>query len=358
MTNILDYLKWRGDLSFQQDPFNAIDSLILSRAAYIRWELVFKNADEVLTLKKAYERFISQDLSKVHMLMKEDPELFERMATGRRFSQIYVSNFVNEVNDEMQFSAIVFHLDDKTNYVAFRGTDNTLVGWKEDMTMSFKDSVKSQRRSVHYLRTVSNIKGKLRIGGHSKGGNLAIYASLFVGQKIQKRILSIDNFDGPGLSQAVLDKKKNHPLFERVHLYVPQKSMIGRFLYLDNVEQSVIESSAKGIYQHDLYSWHVEGNHFVLSSSFDKGSDLLDDVLKDFLKQADDSLREESVELIFEVLQSGNTETFHDLSSNLLKKTPTLLKAISNVDPEKRKSIIASFKILMQLFINQMQEDD
>lgn len=147
MSNILDYLKWRQDLSFESDYFNCVDSLVLSRAAYLRWELIFSKIDKC-TISKAYEIFNEYDLSTIHILAEEDPELFKLLATSKRFKDCEVSNFVNEVDEvkETQFCGLMFHLSDGTNYIAFRGTDNTIVGWKEDLKMSFQDSVISQKK--------------------------------------------------------------------------------------------------------------------------------------------------------------------------------------------------------------------
>ena len=357
MNNILDYLKWRGDLTFKQSPFNSIDSLILARAAYFRWELVFEN-EASYTFQEAYERFTLKDLSATHMLADEDPELFRLLSVSERFKNCVVSDFINEISlvDELQFCALTIHLDKTMHYVAYRGTDNTLVGWKEDLNMSFQDSVMAQKRSLIYLKEIAKkYTGKIRLGGHSKGGNLAVYSSLFTLKSIQKRILTADNFDGPGLSQKLYEKVKDHENYQKVRIYYPQSSIIGRLLYQKEIDPTLIQSSKKSIYQHDLYSWQILGKEFICVSQFDKQSEVLEGAISEFLEKVTPQQRKECIDIIFELLLSTNEMTFHDFSTNWLKNSGTLLKSVSKVDAQERKVVLDSFKTLMNFIFDELK---
>ena len=359
MSNIIDYLQWRKDLTFAQDPFNAIDSLILSRAAYLRWEYIFEG-EEQYTFQKAYRKYESDSLNDDKILADEDPQLFSLLAQSRRFQNCIISNFVCEHQEErsLQFCALIFHLEDHTHYIAFRGTDNTLIGWKENLNMCFQDVVGSQKAALRYIRDAANKhRGKLRLGGHSKGGNLAVYSALFTLKSIQKRILEVDNFDGPGLSKKMYEKRKNHEIYQKVRIYYPQNSIIGRFLYQKERDYILIQSNKKGIYQHDLYSWQLLGKDFICADDFDRQSEVIEGAMNDFLEKITPSQREECVNVIFEVLSSTNEETFHDLSNNWLKNTSVLIKAISKIDMENKKVVLDSLKAFMNAVFEELKEE-
>lgn len=360
MNNIIDYLQWRKDLTLDQDPFNEIDSLILSRAAYLRWEYIFEG-EEQYTFQQAYQKLQSKGLDNEKLLADEDPQLFLLLSQSQRFQSCIISDFISEHQEEqeLQFCALLFHLDDKTHYVAFRGTDNTLIGWKENLNMCFQDVVGAQRQALRYLRKAANEhKGRLRLGGHSKGGNLAVYSALFTLKSIQKRILSVDNFDGPGLSRKMYEKRKDHAIYQKVHSYYPQNSIVGRFLYQKEFDYTLIQSSKKGIYQHDLYSWQLLGKEFICAEAFDRQSEIIENAINDFLEKISPSQRRECVDVIFEVLSSTNEETFHDLSNNWLKNTSVMIKSISKVDSAERKVILDSIKAFLNAVFDELKEAD
>lgn len=359
MSNILDYLKWRGDLTLQQSSFNSIDSLIMARCAYLRWELIFED-EETLSLREAYEKFCSLDLEGVHMLADEDPKLFLLLSNSQRFSNCRVSDFINEISqkDDLQFCAMTIHLDEMTHYIAFRGTDNTLVGWKEDLNMSFQDRVLAQKKGLEYLKKMSKkYRGKFFLGGHSKGGNIAVYSTLFAPKTLQRRIISCDNFDGPGLSLKLYEKRKDHENYQKVQNFYPQASVIGRFLYQKEMDQFLIQSTKKGINQHDLYSWQIMGKEFICVMNFDKRSEFIDSILTDFIEKVPPQQRKECVDVIFDLLSSTNEETFHDLSTNWLKNSALIVKSLSKVDVQDRKVILDSMKTLLNALFDEFRSD-
>lgn len=357
MSNILDYLQWRGDLSLQAAPFNSVDSLILARAAYFRWELILDKRKE-LTICEAYEKFKNLDPSSYHNLAEEDPSLFELMATSERFKNGIVSDFINDVDEkkETQFCAVVFQLSDQTLYISFRGTDNTVVGWKEDLNMSFQDCVPSQHKAKRYInRIAKKYQHDLRIGGHSKGGNLAVYSSLYMAKKYLRRVIEIDNFDGPGLSSVVMNEKKQHPFFQIIKVFYPQNSVIGRLLFHEENNRHLIQSVYKGIYQHDLYSWQVMGKEFVSVNEFKKGSEIVDGAIKQFLLEVPAQQRKQCIDLIFDVISSTNADTFHELSTNLMMKAPMMIKSMTQVESVDRKMMMETLKILTDLIVDEMK---
>lgn len=354
MSNILDYLKWRNDLTFSQDAFNEIDSLILSRFVYIRWEIILE--DESCLISEAYQKFLSMDSSFMHMLADEDPTLFEYVGTSNRFKDCTISDFVHVLDEEnmIQFCAMCVHLTDKTHYICFRGTDNTLVGWKEDLYMSFQPNVPAQRLALDYLkRMAKKYRGKLRVGGHSKGGNLALYSSLFVPKYIQRRIVSVDNFDGPGLSKENYELKKDLDIYQRIHVYCPQNSMIGRMLYHDESKIQLIYSNGKGPWQHDLYTWQIMNKYFHYVNEFETSSEIIENSLKEFMEKVTPEQRKQCIDIIFESLESTNEDTFHEFSLNWFKNSTQVVKYVSKIKPDERKAVMDALKMFMAIMFDE-----
>ena len=211
MSNVCDYIKWRGDLELSQSEFNEIDNLILSRFSYFPFDKII-NYNEVITIKELGERFSKQDIKKLTILWKDDIELFPIMSNSKRFGTMKATKFVNkiEVENEKQFSAITIIMPDNTLYVSFRGTDNTIVGWKEDFNMSFKSHIASQISAKEYLNMIAELypNKKIRVGGHSKGGNIAVYSAIFATPQIRDRIINVYNNYGPGFCEDILETQE------------------------------------------------------------------------------------------------------------------------------------------------------
>lgn len=350
MSNILDYIDWRGDLTFKNDRFNEIDNLILSRVAYFYFDGVV-GAGETITLNEAYNRFQSLNPEKVRILQKEDLDLFPAVANSRRFGNLFLKNFVNkrDLNEEKQFSAITIMLPDNTSYIAFRGTDNTLVGWKEDFNMSFMKSVPAQKAAKEYLNKVANeVTGMLRVGGHSKGGNLAIYAAAFCDDDIKDRIIEVYNNDGPGFFEEIINTPNYQSILPKINTYIPQSSIIGRLL--NHAEKcNIVKSTQVGIYQHDLYSWQLMGNKFVEMEDVTGESEFIDKTLKNMLKEVDEEQREKFWMTMFEILSSTNAETLKQIRENWFSNSKIIFESYKNLDNESKKIINTTLKSLLSI---------
>lgn len=358
MPNVLDYLKWRQDLVFEQDPFHHIDSLVLARFVYLPFSLIL-NENEEITIKTAYQRFRALQNENIRYLIDEDEKLMELVGTSSRFKHCIISHFVDEINKKtsMQFSAMTIHLNHKTHVLVYRGTDNTLVGWKEDLNMCCHTKVEAQKQAVIYARKMMNeYPGKFILCGHSKGGNLALYSSLFLSKKLQKRILWVDNFDGPGLSLELYEKKVNDPMHERIYTFLPQGSVIGRLLYQNNTNLEVVHSTYSGLYQHDLYSWEIMNKEFIQADSFAKNSQVIDASLKEFLEKVSPSDRQKCIEIIFNIISSTNETTFHDLASSWYRHAPAVIKALSEIEAEDRKVIGDMMRVLLDLVMDELKD--
>ena len=222
MANILEYLDWRGDLTLSERPFNEVDNLILAEICYLDFSGFVPagfQTQQVTLQAAASAYFAAHPETNMGVLVPDQiPVLVEHAAKTARFGDIRLLGYVNRIDEETQtqFSALTMLLPDGSAYVAFRGTDDTIVGWKEDFNMAFTPEIPAQKYAAEYLRQVSGTLPfrPLLVGGHSKGGNLAVYASVFCGQEVQKRILAVYNNDGPGfcpfLNTSRLPERSRH----------------------------------------------------------------------------------------------------------------------------------------------------
>ena len=350
MADIFDYINWRGDLSFNQAPFNEIDNLILSRVSYFPFDNIVEN-DETITMNEAYARFKKLDSGKARILLEKDVDLFPALAHSNRFGNLYLKKFVSKTDyqEEKQFSAITIVIPDGTSYVSFRGTDNTLVGWKEDFNMSFMKLVPAQADAKNYLNELAaQTAGNFRVGGHSKGGNLAIYASAFCDESVQKRIIEVYNNDGPGFFEEITETENFLRILDKIHTYIPQSSIIGRLL--NHAEKStIVESTQVGIYQHDLYSWQVLGNRFVVMNELSNESEFINKTLKEWLKGLTEEQRKKFWVALFEILSSTNAETLSEIKENWFNNSKVIMSTYKNLDDESKGVIIKTTKALFDV---------
>lgn len=350
MANIVDYIKWRGDLTFEQSPFNEIDNLILARMAYLPFDNIIESAGG-MKLEEAYNIIKKIDIKKLRILQKEDTDLIRVAAQSRRFGNLYISNYVNkiDVEQEKQFSAITITLPDDTIYVSFRGTDNSLVGFKEDFNMSFMELIPSQTESVEYLNNIgSNCNKKLRVGGHSKGGNLAVYASAYCNKDIKERIITIYNNDGPGFFESVINSKEYKSIIEKVHKYQPQSSVIGRLL--ENKEKGIIVKSTQvGLMQHDAYTWQVLGTKFEYEKALTKESELTNKRVIKWLETVTPEQREKFIGTIFTLLKVIEAETIEDLTSKKLSSIRKILKSYKDIDEDSKRLVYETLWVLIRI---------
>lgn len=349
MSNIIDYLKWRGDISFSQVSLNEIDSLILSRLSYFPFDNLI-DENEQITIEEAYKRFIKNE-KKGKILQEDDLDLFPLLAQSERFKNLNISDYINKLDKEQekQFSAITIFLPNELIYVSFRGTDNTLIGWKEDFNMSFSSHVPSQKESVKYLNEITRkYNGDIIVGGHSKGGNLAVYASTFASENTKNRIREIYNEDGPGFDDDITCTEEYKTMITKVHTYIPQSSVIGRLLNHEEA-YTVVQSVANGIMQHDLYSWQVLGSKFISLAEVTNGSQFVDETIKGWVKEVSPEQRAQFIDTVFEILSSTDASTLSELSSKKFTTAKVLFKNYQNIDNESKKLISKTVKALLEI---------
>ena len=271
MPNLMDYLEWRGDLTFRESPPNEVDNLIFSLLSYVDLDGIVPNHHKggVTVREAAAEYFFTHPEYAAHPLGLIIPAdiltIFRRMAHTRRFRDLILSGYVNEISEERetQFSAVTVRLPDEGIFVAFRGTDDTIVGWKEDFKLSILDEVPAQTMAAEYLNRLDLTPDtKLYIGGHSKGGNLAVWGAVHAEERVRDRIRTVFSNDGPGFSEGTVTSEAYKALAPRIRVYLPEDSLVGLLLEHDE-SYTVVKSNRKGLFQHDGLSWEVMGGSFL-----------------------------------------------------------------------------------------------
>lgn len=348
MPNIIDYVKNIGNKTLEQLEFNEVDNLILSRFAYFPFDNIMEQ-DEVLTIKELSERFEKANIEEMEILWKDDIELFPLMGKSKRFGEMLATKYINKIDkiQEKQFSAITVLMPDDTIFISYRGTDYTLIGWKEDLYMTFKNHIESQKDAVKYLQIIAEkYPKKIRLGGHSKGGNLAIYAATFIEDEIKDRIINIYNNDGPGFNEEITKTKEYKKIIRKAHTYIPQSTIIGRLLNQEG-EYSVVKSKQIGIMQHELYSWQIIDDKFEYLEDLTKQSKIAEKTIKGWMNSIEPQKRKQFIDVLFEMLSKTESETFIELKNNWRANSKTILSLYKKLDNETKQVINQT---LIQLF--------
>ncbi len=358
MSNINDYLLWRGDIPITSKfKFNEIDSMILARFSYLVFEKI--KMDEKETIKSIYKKM--KDIPNEDFRYNGDKELITYLGQSNRFKNMEITDYVktNEKATEKQFCAITIHISDKEMYISYIGTDNTIYGWKEDFNMSFMDNVPCQIEGKEYAEKIAKKypNKNIRIGGHSKGGNVAIYSAITIPNEVQNRIIKVYNYDGPGFSKNIIDKYGNDKVIDKIETYIPQDSIIGRIL--NHKEKITISlSNEKGILQHDIYSWQVLRDDLIKSKQNTEVSENIDKTLTDWLETTKPEQRKIFIDTVFEIFYSTDANTFGEISRNFSTNIPKMLKKYGQISKEDKKVITNMIKIIFSLYINIVKEKE
>ncbi|MCR5685641.1 MAG: DUF2974 domain-containing protein [Lachnospiraceae bacterium] len=353
MHDIFDYMEWRGDIPFSQVPPNDVDFAILCCLSYVPFDGVVpgEGSREPVTLKNAAERVMERssdpgDGRTFHL--RDDAKLLEMAVEAPRFSELKLTGYTNVFSEkeEEQFCAMTFIFPDGTPVVVFRGTDGTIIGWKEDFNMGFLEQLPSQKDAVDYLEKTAGEYGNghdIYVCGHSKGGNLAMYAAAFSKTDIQKRIRAVRNFDGPGFKDNILQSTEFIAVKDRIMTLMPQSSMVG--ILLGHKEPyRVVHSTAQTRKQHELYTWAVYRSDFMEESRLSESSVVAGKAMSDWITQMSDEERMKLTDGIFEILKGTDAVTIDELKEgrNLL----TLARSLGKLDPETRALLGQTGRIL------------
>ncbi len=344
MSGLLDYLAWRGDLSFDQASFCPVDGLILSVLSYVHFDgLAPRGTDRPVPLGQTAERYLSlPEAQRGRRRCGEDLTLLRSLSDAPRFSRLELCRCADRFipREETQFAALTVLLGDGSAYLAFRGTDGTLVGWKEDFNLSFMDVVPAQLEAAEYIQDFAlSFPGPLRLGGHSKGGNLAAAGASLAAAKARDRIQSVWSFDGPGLNPYLLARPGYQELRTRIRSFVPKSSVVGLLLTHEE-PHTVVDSNQEGLFQHNPYSWQILGPDFVRLEEVDAGSRLIDRTLKNWLAGLTGAQRETVADTLYELLTDRDARTVKEALEP--KNLANALRAALDVDPKDLLTLTGS----------------
>ena len=353
MGTVFDYLTWRGDLTMRAAPFCEVDSLILSMLSYLDMQDIVPALGEegnisVWEASKSFlDRYPDPKQSKMGVLIPKDiVKMMKAMRSTKRFGTLKMSGFVNLIDPEteLQFSAVTFHLNNGTAVVAYRGTDDTLVGWKEDMNMCFLPVVPAQVKALEYLNAVAQkCTGKMIITGHSTGGNLAVYAAVHSDAAIRERITAVYSNDGPGFGKNILDDPDYLEIRPRICNLVPQSSVVGMLLEHDENFTVVKSRQKSGLLQHNGLSWELLGNSFVHLKDVTPDSRKLDRTVNQWIRDMTPEQREEFAEAVYQLFSVDGAQTLTDLVAARKK----WFAHTKNLDPRVHETIQKMFSELI-----------
>ena len=337
MGTIIDYVREYGCYTFEEKPLNEVDSLVLSQFSYLKFDGLVPKISE---RKKAVSiGYLNQHEQKDKLFADKrfadnNHALFTAMCNSFRFGKMKMNCYVNEIDleAETQFSAIVFYLGKGCTYVAYRGTDETIVGWKEDFNMAFSKPVPAQLKSVTYLKKAAwRIWGKFYVGGHSKGGNLAVYASMNSSARLQRRILEVHSLDGPGFRPEILESADFDRIDEKVRKIVPQSSLVG--VLLQSQEQyKIIESTSLGLLQHDPYTWVVEKDAFKALDKRYESQLFMDDALNEWILGLDEDEIHFFVDTLYQIISTADIDNLVDFTDHWKENLNALVGAVKDLD--------------------------
>lgn len=333
MANIIDYLLWRGDVPFSVDPFNDVDALILTELAYEDFAGIVPDNGNAIDISHAAALFRTrhpaEETDARTDFTRQLPQLLTLAGQAPRYAGMQLSHYYSAIEPalDLQLAIISFRVPDGSVFVAYRGTDSSIVGWKEDFMLSYSPQTEGQKRAVAYLNERwGGGDAPLLIGGHSKGGNLAMYAAAKCAPEARRRIRAVYNNDGPGFLDDFIESEDYRQMVPRIKSIVPEFSVVGVLMGNDAL-QRVVESSASGIMQHDGFSWQVLGNHFVTKGHRTAASQLMDSALSEWLDGLSLEDRQVLVRVLFGLLEATGAQTTHELISN----KAALLSAVRNM---------------------------
>lgn len=350
MGTIQDYLKKYGKYTFLEEEFNEVDNVILSLISYIRLLDIVPGINKgKITLKEAsdkfFQKYTKKEIDNNMISVKNACYLFKELANTKRYQDLLLYNYYYQVTFDMQFGALCIMLPDRKVYVSYEGTDNYISGWKEDCMFTYMFPTKAQIEAVNYLdKVIGLFSKKIYIGGHSKGGHLALVASMFCKSYIRNKIINIYNNDGPGLRKKEFESKQYKRISSKLMTYVPKLCVVG-FLLRHSDNYIVVDSKNKGVIQHDATSWVVNDKKFK-RCEISEFSKRVENGVVSWLTKYDDKKREIFVTNLFAVLKKAEINDLNEVRKTKLNSVIKILKETKNLDKETRNMLITCFKDL------------
>lgn len=340
MSDLFDYLEWRGDLTFEKEPFHLVDALIFGQFSYLTAENVMEDKESI-SIAQLWERLKDGPVSgRYHE--KSDRKLLEALALSERYRDLKIVHPVSRQDEEqmIQFAALTVLLPDGTPYLSFRGTDLSIVGWKEDFYLALPEAVPAQFCAENYLEEiVRRYERPVLLGGHSKGGNLALYAAAAAGEEVQKYVKTVYIFDGPGLTRELFASEGYERIRDRLVTFLPEQSMVG-ILMMHPEEYSIVKSNGSGIAQHDTFNWQVNKRGLELAPELKSESLYMETVVRKWLEETSEEELKSLIDTLFEMLDTSDALSFDELVKQIRKHPKLVFQAIREVDEETHRAVL------------------
>lgn len=358
---IFDYLDQVAYDSIYDTPFNELDMLMLTEITYLPFDQIVSDQmspDCTCRLFEAAEK-VPQDLSM--LVTKNRLKLLEKAASSTRFKNIKLMGYVNDIDPDVQkqFAAMIFKIKPDSYVLTFRGTDDSIIGWKEDFHMTYMDQVPAQKTAVNYLRKAMDaLPGQFILTGHSKGGNLASYAASQIEPEYQERIQSIYSYDAPGLNHSVITSQGYQTISDKIKRYIPQGSIVGMMLETPKQAQIVKSTAIGGLAQHDTFTWQISDQTFVLLDNLNPDSLQVDKTLKNWVDSVSDEELKDFFDLFFGLILDAGISSINDLTK--LENFNKILAVFENANAltdEEREMLTRLAKLLVDMRYQSWKDD-
>lgn len=356
MKNIIDYLSEYGDRSFDDLGWNEVDGLILSQFAYFRWDKVipgFLEDEDGVSLSEMTEEIDAAYVYESQLYPEDNKKLLEAMLSGKRFGSMRCNFYSEETSEDvkMQFAAFTCFLEGALPVIVFRGTDGTVVGWREDFDMAFSRPIAGQRLAALYVNQAAlRIHGDFIVAGHSKGGNLAAFSAMSAVTGIRERISRIYSYDGPGFRREILDEYGYENVASRVCKFMPQASMVGILLEGSKDYVTVKSKAVGGAFQHNPYSWEVDDTSFVRATQIKRSSKRMHRSMNQWVCELDDRQLEMFVNTLFDVISASGAKNIPEILADKKSWLVSVREASKALDEEQRENFIMIMKELFDAF--------
>ena len=354
MGNIFNYLEDIQYDNIYDQPFTELDFLLLTEITYLNYDTIVTDSLELQKASRLID--VPQYMSEVNSLMntKHRLKLLTQASIVKRYKNLKLFGYVNDIDLEMQkqFAAMVYKINLDTYVIAFRGTDDSIIGWKEDFHMTYMEHVPAQQTAVHYVQKVMKAfpKATFILTGHSKGGNLATYASSQVEPALQDRIKQIYSFDAPGLNHTIIETEEYQSIASKIKRYIPQGSIVGMMLETPKQAHIVKSVAIGGIAQHDTFSWQIENKHFILLNTLNPDSIQTDKTLKEWVDAVPDDDLKDFFDVFFGLILDAQIASIDDFfQPNSIKKLLTIVQNAHALTDQEKEMLNRLTRLLISI---------
>ena len=344
MSTIFDYLDHVTYDSIYDRPFKELDVLALTELTYLPFDRIVPQGDTTNIEVRLSDVTELVDRTTNFTVTNQHLQLVDKLATSKRFRNVKLLNYVDEYDPDVQkqFAAMTYRLTMDVYLVVYRGTDDTLIGWKEDFHMTYMDHVPSQRRAASYLQHVMKEfpKGRFMVAGHSKGGNLAAYACSYLPDHLIERVNAIYCYDAPGLNKAIIETEGYQRIAHLVHRFVPQGSIVGMMLEVPEPAKIVKTRAFGGFAQHDAFTWMVEKDGFVTLDQTSPDSQQTVETLKQWVRETSADERKKFFDTFFGIFLDAGITSINDLMNlKNFSKIKEIFQNAQDLDPTEREML-------------------